>query len=51
MTRTNDVSKTAVVIGATSGIGREVAAQLASQGYRPEGGFAGRTGAFRSATL
>ena len=34
MTRTNDVSKTAVVIGATSGIGREVAAQLASQGYR-----------------
>ena len=25
MTRTNDVSKTAVVIGATSGIGREVA--------------------------
>ena len=34
MTRTNDVSKTAVVIGATSGIGREVAAQLASQCYR-----------------
>ena len=40
MTRTNDVSKTAVVIGATSGIGREVAAQLASQGYR--GGITGR---------